>query len=397
MKRSHVAAVLLLIGILLAVFWPREKPPAPRAPEPEAPLTAAAPFPGKYIPNPQESFPKRSQFPTDEAYKKAFNERKAAMTEQALKDVDTWLKYPLWSQTLGENMRYHPPEVSHNEMKGPGDVYPSAEVYPEKLYYWDLKEPVRIFAVFKDSKGNLTHPDTIHAGIIDGSHPRPHLSLDFADRGDGVMVATLPIDAETARRNRGEWAVHVDSYIEGQRRGPTNVFYLMLTDAKVTGPYRVALENGSLVAYVGIDASHAGIQHLKGELWGPKGEAISYAWVRNDSTPLGPSTMKLTFYGKVIRDSGVDGPYEVKNLLLTSFDENYDRIEDPAVSPGITSPPWSHNQFTDVPINGDNAILNEKKKILGEELDQARAGLYDPNDPIPARPTTVAKDSPPPQ
>jgi hypothetical protein len=294
-------------------------------------------------------------------------------------------------------MRYKKPEPSHTEMKGPGDVYPSAEVWPEKLYYWDLKDPIHILAAFKGKNGEPIHPDSIHASIISGSRPRPPMNLEFSDRGDGIMMATVNLDAETARRNRGEWGVYVDAYIEGERRGPTAPFYLMLTDAKVSGPYRVEIENGSLVAYVGVQGTVPSRQHLKGELWGPHGEPISYAWVRNDATPVGPSTMKLTFYGKVIRDSGIDGPYEVKNLLLTTFDDNNDRIENVAVSPGLTSPAWSHTQFTDVPINGNNEVLNEKKKILGEELEQARAGLYDPNDPLPARPTAANKDAPSPQ
>jgi hypothetical protein len=381
-----------VLALLAAIFWPRAHQPTAPAAVVEAP---PPPFPGKFIPNPQYSQPHAPQFPAAPSDKKAFNERKAAMTEEALKSLQDRIRYPLWSGRLTDNMQYKPPVPSHNLLKGGGDVEPSVDLWPEKLYY-SLNEPIHLFAVCRDQNG-VTHPDRLDAKTVSGTRQRPELPLDFQDRGDGTLVATLQIPPETARRNRGEWGVQVDAWIGGERRSPTNHFFLMATDARVTGPYRVDLENGNLVAYVGIDASAPSRQHLKGELWGPHGEAISYAWVRNDATPVGPSTMKLTFYGKVIHDSGVDGPYEIKNLLLTTFEDNNDRLENPAVSPGLLTPPWSHGQFTDVPINGDNAMLKEKQQILSEELAQAKAGLYDPNDPLPPRPTTVDKHAPPPQ
>ena len=151
------------------------------------------------------------------------------------------------------------------------------------------------------------------------------------------------------------------------------------------------------MAYVGITADRPSRQHLKGELRGPKGEPISYAWVRNDETPSGASTMKLVFYGKVIRDSGVDGPYHLRNLLLMTFEDNNDCIENPAVDVDFTSPPLTHTAFTDVSINASNEALLEKQKILAEEVAQARAGQYDPNAPIPPGEPVASKDVPPPQ
>jgi hypothetical protein len=119
--------------------------------------------------------------------------------------------------------------------------------------------------------------------------------------------------------------------------------------------------------------------------------------VRDDNVHVGLNTMKLVFYGKAIRDSGINGPYRIKNLLLTTFEDNNDRLENPAVDPGLTTDAYAHTVFTDTPINGNNETLLDKKKILTEELDQARAGLYDPNDPIPPRSTNARKDVPPPQ
>lgn len=387
--------------LALAVAWWLSRSPAP---PPTAPTVAAPeehpkaqPFPGHYFPNPQQSQPHPSPFPSGPEDKAAFNQRKAEMTKEALKFVDARLRYPLWSGPLTDNMQYKKPDPFHTVEKGPSGADPTVELWPEKLYYHSASEPVRIFAAFTDD-GHPVKPDSIKANTVSGTRPRPEIPLDFADRGDGVMVATVPFGDEVVRRNRGEWGVSLDAYVRGEHRHPHTQFFLMINDAKVTGPYRVAVENGSLAVYVGINATASSGTGLKGELWGPEDQPIAYAQERNDHPPLGPSSIKLVFYGKAIRDSGVDGPYRIKNLVLYTNDDNFDHFEADAVDPNLVTDALSHTQFTDVPINGGNEALLEKQKILNEELKQAQAGLYDPNDPVPPRPTTVDKHkSPPPQ
>lgn len=396
-RRWQLPALVAMVAAVGLWWWlrPGAAPvlPAPAEPVREALPRAAPDFPGRFIPNDHSGKPKASlpDVPVDKA---EFNRRKAELTAQALKDVQTWMKYPLWSSLLTENMQYKKPEPFHTMSKGPEDDEPSVELWPEKLNY-GVGEPIRIFATFRNH--GVTRPDHLNAHTMGGHRPRPEIPLDFQDQGDGTLVATLNIADEMARRNRGEWGVIVESFVAGQRRGPTTQFFIMATDAKVTGPYRVALEDGSLAVYVGVTGSAPSRQHLKGELWGGKGEAISYAWVRDDHVHVGLNTMKLVFYGKVIRDSGIDGPYEIRNLLLTTFDDNNDRIENPAVDPQLRTDAYGHTAFTDKSINGDNAMLKEKQQILAEELENAKKGLYDPYDPIPARPSRVSKDSPLPQ
>jgi hypothetical protein len=148
---------------------------------------------------------------------------------------------------------------------------------------------------------------------------------------------------------------------------------------------------------VTINATAESRQHLKGELWSAHDDPIAYAWVRNDDTPVGNSEMKLVFYGKLMRDMGIDGPYRVKNLLLTTSDQNWDRLENPAVDPNLLTPPFKHTDFTDVPINGNDPTLTEKRDILEGELAKAQANGYDPNNMEPPPVTKADKNAPPPQ
>jgi len=353
----------------------------------------APPFNGQFFPAPQMSMEKPKQLPDTPVDRAAFNKRKAEMAEEALKQVEYKLRYPFWSGPLAENLMYHPPSFGHGVMKGPGGADPTVEVWPEKLFF-RLGEPIRIFATFRDGDAPI-QPDSIDAKTVRALRPRPELPLQFTDRGDGVMVATLTLSDDVARANRGEWGVSLDSYVKGEHRQPHTHFFVQVTDATITGPYRFALEQGSVALYVGVNVTAPSSQGLRGELWGPHGEPIAYSGAHGDHLPVGSSTMKLTFYGKVIRDSGVDGPYHIKNLVLMTTDENSDRFENDPVDPDLSTPPWTHDVFTDRSINGDNPVLLEKKQILTEERDQAKAGLYDPNDPIPPRPSTVDKRTAP--
>ena len=393
-KRRRTLPIILTVATALVLFvlWRRSAPAftPPEVRREAAPRSAGVPEYSHYTPPsaPQKLYPTNVD-------NSEFNRRKAAVAEQALKDVQTWIKYPLWSAPLSDNMRYKKPEPAHTRAAGPGDSEPSVELWPERLNY-ALNEPIRILAI-AHGKNGITKLESVTAKTVGGIRPRPEYPLEFSDRGDGVFVANLTVPAGVAMHNRGDWGVMLDCYVEDEHRVAHTQFNLMATDARVTGPYHLAVENGSVVAYVGITADRPSRQHLKGELWGPRGEPISYAWVRNDETPSGQSTMKLVFYGKVIRDSGVDGPYHLRNLLLTTFEDNNDRLENPAVDIDLASEPWPHTMFTDVSINATNETLLEKQKILAEELSQAKQGLYDPNNPIPPREPIASKDVPPPQ
>jgi hypothetical protein len=327
----------------------------------------------------------------------SFNKRKAAMLQQALDDTNHWIKYPLWSSPLTENMRYKAPVPFHGDHPGPGGVPPTLEFWTDKVNYAP-GEPVKVFAQAHGKNGGNTRFDALTGHTFGAFKPRPDVSLDFAEGPDLTYVATLTVPADVARKERGQWDINIDCQIDGEHRVGHNQVYFMATDATVTGPYRVVLENGSLSVYVTINATAASLQHLKGELWTTKGDPVAYAWVRNDHTPVGASEMKLVFYGKTIRDSGVDGPYRIKNFVLTTYDAEFTGYANDPVDPSLVTPAYPRTSFTDVPINGDNAALNEKKGVLEGELKKAHGNGYDPNHPDPpGPPSKLPKDSPPPQ
>jgi hypothetical protein len=276
-------------------------------------------------------------------------------------------------------MRYQPRAPYHTEAAGPGDSFPKLELFTGKSSY-GVGQPVQIIAIAHGASG-VEPFDAITGKTVGGKAQRPEIDLQWAEQSDGSQMAQLTLPPEVARANGGDWGVFVDCMIEGQHRIGTTQFDLTATTATVTGPYRVAVENKSLVLYAGITATDPSVTLLNAELWGPGDEPISYGWVRNEQTPVGPTTMRIVFYGKVIRDSGVDGPYRIKNLVLSTFDSHMDRIDNPAVDPDLVTGPLKHTDFTDVPINGSNDMLNEKRATLEGELWKAENNRFDPNQP----------------
>jgi hypothetical protein len=392
----------VVIALVIA-FFPRSKAaPAPKAvgvvEAPRQEQGVLAPIPERPAPSPtdmQFADPGASRAEEAPMDRVSFNKRKADMTRNALNDVNTWIKYPLWSQPLTENMQYKSPTPFHGEHPGPGGAYPTLEFYTDKVNY-AAGEPVKVIAV-AHSKDGVIGFDALTGKTIGALKPRPEMTLDWQEQPDRSYVATLQIPADVARRNRGEWGINIDCMIQGEHRVGHNQFYEMVTDGKLVGPYRAALENGSLTVYATMNATAPGRFHLKGELWSMRDDPIAYAWVRADATPIGESTMKLVFYGKTIKDGGFDGPFRVKNLVLTQFEDDNERIVNDPVDPNLVTDAYKRTSFTDAPINGDNAALNEKKGILEGELKKAQGNGFDPNHRDPGPPTKASKDVAPPQ
>ncbi|MBM9576313.1 hypothetical protein JWG45_04010 [Leptospira sp. 201903070] len=84
--------------------------------------------------------------------------------------------------------------------------------------------------------------------------------------------------------------------------------------AELSGAFSDTTSDGSLVVRVGINVYSAGNYHVEANLkHAETGEYI--AWATFDSKlPSGYGEAEFLFYGKLIRDSGLDGPYVVSDI-----------------------------------------------------------------------------------
>lgn len=148
--------------------------------------------------------------------------------------------------------------------------------------------------------------------------------------GKTVMVRLPTPDIKPAADNsvsflykpvKGDWGnllLKVDFAIPGATsKAPVQrsaVFFASPeTPARFTGILDEAVVNGSLVVSVGINVFKPGRYEIEANLFGPEGQAVTYA---REQVRLagGSQVVKLTFFGKIFHDKAVGGPYTIKGL-----------------------------------------------------------------------------------
>lgn len=97
---------------------------------------------------------------------------------------------------------------------------------------------------------------------------------------------------------------------------------------------RIERRGGDLALSVPAALDAAGTYWMYAELWGGEDGArpIAFARERFERLPSGPRTLSIYFGGAVIKDSGIDGPYVVRNLRFQQVD---------AFPPQEQEPVWS--------------------------------------------------------
>jgi len=116
----------------------------------------------------------------------------------------------------------------------------------------------------------------------------------------------------------------------GVRRVPQSLIYTNGPRARLTGRWRDEAKDGHLVLSPEIAVEAAGTFTVMAQLVGPTRQPI--ALVRaTEQLDAGTHWMTLRVWGKAIRDAEIDGPYEVRNVLLRR-----DNAEQGSYEPGPT-------------------------------------------------------------
>lgn len=147
--------------------------------------------------------------------------------------------------------------------------------------------------------------------------------------GDLIYTAAFHLPAELQAPD-----VKPTNYIviikSGKLTG-SNAFSVGYLNIVHTGNYTDRIESdakgNSLVIEAEFNVKKAGYFHIQGSLYGLDGEAIGWAQNRV-KLETGKQRVPLTFYGKLICDKGVDGPYVFQNFAYQNV----------ALMPGVRSP-----------------------------------------------------------
>ncbi len=133
---------------------------------------------------------------------------------------------------------------------------------------------------------------------------------------------------------------------EGPRKFSTVMEYSREPNASLNGKYTDALDQGSLVINAGVTVKVAGQYRVIGSLYGA-GQAIAFAQ-DNASLGVGDTTLPLSFFGKILHDKGIDGPYVLRFAMLFEHAQTGD-IPGETVDPAYTTQGYAAASFSDAP------------------------------------------------
>lgn len=341
-RRRGMVVVAVLAGIAIA-FWlsagrnTHIEPPAPTSSSAAARRVAATP--GRRVPPAADAGPRRVAVATpvtgdadpegaaEEATPQMFAEiDPQALGRGAAESYRERAQYPPWSHPLDDGVDpiLRDREVSPITAGGPNGEAPLLTVFPDRVSF-ESPEPAILYAYL--SQGDRREPAQEMRGILMSEEMQPLAEVEFRDDGSGADTVSGDY-LYAARIDFGErlqpalsesFLVRVIAITEeGLERVTASGFLYSNPAARLTGRFRDAVDDGSLVVEAEIEASAGGRFHLEGTLYdGAGGRPL--VWAQDAAEfAAGRHWMRLTFFGRAVAQSGVDGPYWLRFAALST-------------------------------------------------------------------------------
>jgi hypothetical protein len=330
------AAVAVGVLVLVALLWPRgtEDTPAPEVAQ-VSPAPAPAPTPER-APRPTPSPPAAPAAVTAEPPAPA-PEPPPGTTPSVPPDAPP-IELPPTTQVLAEE--FFPGTTEWEGIPIDESHQYQLRILPAR-YNVVAPMPIAVQLEMIDRQGQrqpLPSPRVRLRALENSS--QPWIDVPVRDDGKGadksagdlLYTATLQPSPEQQKQLFGQ--VLIEGSVEvpgvGTRVIPSILIYTRGPRAKLTGRWRDFLRDGHLYLEAELEVEEPGLFTLMAQVFGPNLEPI--AWVRQlERLPAGRGHITLEVFGKVLHDAGIDGPYRVRQVLLTRDYENSS-----AYDPGVT-------------------------------------------------------------
>lgn len=390
--RGWVAAALLATAAGVLVWLGTSSAPEPRGPSQVQPGATEALRPAPQPPVVAPNRPAPALTPAEPPMEESFKQLELSAAEARLRQIRMRRAYPLWTQPLDQANVWSPPEPylgSSSDQNPGGRIFVMAERAQA-----DLGSTVRIFVKAIGADGQPAPISGLEGHTLEGwsgRAPHPRIALSFGDDGAGGderagdLVYTGVLAVPQDRSNAGDWTVAVEGTIGSDRRGASTVVLFEPNDARFTGEFSEEMVDGSIVVHAGVEIIEPTFTHVRLELFAGD-QPIAQAWAAQTPDAAGQRTFDVTFYGKVIRDAGLNGPYTVRHAILTTQGSG-GRFPGTVVDPVLVTRPYPLEAFTDRNKNEGNALLDEQERLALEDIEAARHG--DPSDQPQARRMTL--------
>jgi hypothetical protein len=248
-----------------------------------------------------------------------------AIARRAAADYRRRARYPRSSHPLdGGDPLETDRQVSRITQRGPSGEEPSLTVYPLATGFEDPEAAVLYAYLAVDGR---RIPARAISGRILTDDLQPVAEVEYRDDGtggdavanDALYTAVVVPARDSVPALSASYMVQVVATTrdDDQRRAATSFLYSH-PDAQLTGQYRDAVVNGTLEVGVEVDVAEAGRFHVEATLYGADGSgAIAWAQAAGELEP-GRQWMTLPFYGLILRERGIAGPYVLRWVALST-------------------------------------------------------------------------------
>ena len=249
------------------------------------------------------------------------------LARQAADDYRRRARFPRWSHPLAADAPdpiLRDREVTPVSATGPEGAEPTLTVFPAQLSF-EAPEPVVVHAFL--SIGGVPIPALEITGALLTEDLQQLGSFAYHDdgvagdliAGDLVASAELVLPPELLPELSASYLVKVRALTgEDEERLAATSFQYAQPHAYPTGRYTDRIADGNLVVGVEIEVARTGRFHLEGTLYDAGGaQPLVWGQVAAELLP-GRHWLDLVFYGLALRELGMDGPYLVRYLALST-------------------------------------------------------------------------------
>src|SRR6185295_18295913 len=148
---------------------------------------------------------------------------------------------------------------------------------------------------------------------------------------------------------------------DGDERMAATSFLYSAPWAELTGRFRDGIVGGSLVVEAEVAVARAGRFHLEASLYS-RDASHALAWAQAAETlEPGARWIALPFYGLVLREAGVDGPYLLRYAALSTTGQ-VPNAKNRVLENAYVTAAYRVASFSDAPFN-DPGLLDAADRV----------------------------------
>jgi hypothetical protein len=293
----------------------------------------------------------------------------AALARDTAADYRRRARHPRYSQPItdGQDPIVRDREVTRVHMRGPRGAEPTLTVFPQQAGF-ESPEPAVLYA-FLSVRGRRVAARDVRAAVLT-EDLRTLGEIEYHDDGtngdaqadDRLYTAAFTPGAEPGDPLARSYLVKVIAHTGGDdERVAATSFLYSRPQAHLTGSFRDTLVAGSLVLEAEVEVLGAGRFHLEGTLYSADGsEPLVWAQTAAELSP-GRYWMSLPYYGLALRERGVDGPYLLRFVALSTTTE-MPNAKNRLLENAWVTQAFRAAAFTDQPFN-DPALLDAADRL----------------------------------